>query len=568
MVTVSALAVAQGDLRLPELPLEVVPNADLRGLRVEIVDAVSGASVEGASFRWVEPVPRQSDAHLLPRGNHWFEASAPGHIRRRDVLRVVTPEPGGVLRIQVLPEFLLVRGQLRPKIACEVSAPDELAVSPLFAATTHAGMDGKVELALRHTDQPIVLTARIGSRNWTITTPTARRAESDLPPHMGIPTVTATLDLKLDERDVAAVAVIEKAMTARATVGRRDRAWVAATDAGTAWLVAHQDEDGRWDADGFGKHDRTEPKCDGTGAALIDVGITGLALLALLGDGHTPIHGEHAHATRRGVEWLLKQRINDDILLSIDQKQVPGEFFYQHCIGTLALCEAYASGGEEAWRPTIQRVVDYIEAHRNPYGAWSYFSRQGSNTLSMSLWATLALVSARRAGFTIAPPALEYVTSYTNEMTDANGRAGYSERGGWSARIDEAHAQRFPADRNEAMTGAGLLICAALGHDVRRKPLMAASVALLARRPPVWEERSLDFYGWSLSSQAMWLTGGKQWEPWAKALTAAVVKHQRIDGNFAGSWDPIDAWGHIGGRVYATAMLLLALESPWRLPRS
>ena len=49
-----------------------------------------------------------------------------------------------------------------------------------------------------------------------------------------------------------------------------------------------------------------------------------------------------------------------------------------------------------------------------------------------------------------------------------------------------------------------------------------------------------------------------------KKLTEAVVKPQRTDGNFKGSWDPLCAWGEDGGRVYSTATLVLTLEAYYR----
>jgi hypothetical protein len=47
-------------------------------------------------------------------------------------------------------------------------------------------------------------------------------------------------------------------------------------------------------------------------------------------------------------------------------------------------------------------------------------------------------------------------------------------------------------------------------------------------------------------------------------MTDATVKSQRKDANFKGSWDPIDPWGQDGGRVYATAIMVLCLEVYYR----
>ena len=64
--------------------------------------------------------------------------------------------------------------------------------------------------------------------------------------------------------------------------------------------------------------------------------------------------------------------------------------------------------------------------------------------------------------------------------------------------------------------------------------------------------------------------GGPRAEAWRAALVEALVPHQRIDGDVCGpkgSWDPVDAWGPEGGRVYATATAVLALQAPGRVPR-
>jgi len=61
--------------------------------------------------------------------------------------------------------------------------------------------------------------------------------------------------------------------------------------------------------------------------------------------------------------------------------------------------------------------------------------------------------------------------------------------------------------------------------------------------------------------------GGASWEGWRAALDRVLIGSQRRDGDSKGSWDPVGPWGFSGGRVYATAMALLSLQSRWRLDR-
>ncbi len=87
--------------------------------------------------------------------------------------------------------------------------------------------------------------------------------------------------------------------------------------------------------------------------------------------------------------------------------------------------------------------------------------------------------------------------------------------------------------------------------------------------PPRWDpnDGSIDFCYWYFGTLALREIGGDAWTKWQRALLDAVLPNQRTDGepcDVLGSWDPIDAWGDEGGRVYATAMLALTLEAPYR----
>ena len=76
------------------------------------------------------------------------------------------------------------------------------------------------------------------------------------------------------------------------------------------------------------------------------------------------------------------------------------------------------------------------------------------------------------------------------------------------------------------------------------------------------------FYYWYLGSNAMFQMGGEEWKTWSKFLKETLLKSQKGPRDpGAGSWDPVDEWGLAGGRVYATAMAALALETYYRLAR-
>ena len=60
---------------------------------------------------------------------------------------------------------------------------------------------------------------------------------------------------------------------------------------------------------------------------------------------------------------------------------------------------------------------------------------------------------------------------------------------------------------------------------------------------------------------------GRHWNAWSNALGKALLMHQRRDGNFAGSWDPVGVWGEYGGRVFTTALHTLSLQTYYRYTR-
>ena len=97
-------------------------------------------------------------------------------------------------------------------------------------------------------------------------------------------------------------------------------------------------------------------------------------------------------------------------------------------------------------------------------------------------------------------------------------------------------------------------------------------VDLCLRLLPTWAgDGSIDMYYWTFGSLAMRAVGGEPWARWSEAMETAAFESQRSDGDpcgYFGSWDPVDPWGADGGRVYATAMMTLCLEAPYRYPRA
>ena len=332
------------------------------------------------------------------------------------------------------------------------------------------------------------------------------------------------------------------------------------------WLRDHQDEDGRWDADGFMKHDVDGEVCDGPGNGVHDIGLTGLALLAFLGDGSGPYRGEHPDVVKRGIKWLRTQQDESSLCGSPTHQN----YVYDHAIAALAMVEAYGMSKSTVIKRSAMAGLEYLESHRNPYGVWRYHPRDGDNDTSITGWCILAYKVARDFDLPVSENAFRMTEVWLDSVTDPQtGHCGYTELGQASARRDPQHEAEYPVGHGEALTAVGLMSRVFLGQTPETNPVIERAAALVSTKPPTWDESaaSVDHYYWYYATYALYQLGGPRWKKWQHHLTKAVLRTQRSDGNFRGSWDPAGAWGDDGGRVYSTAILALTLEAYYRYTR-
>ena len=337
-----------------------------------------------------------------------------------------------------------------------------------------------------------------------------------------------------------------------------------------AWLAAHQSGDGSWDCDGFTANCgriQAGSACDGPGEATHDVGVTGLALLAFLGDGNTTRGGRYQEEVARAIKWLKDQQDQDT---GIFGEKIGHSWMYDHSIATLAMCEAYYFSKNPLLKRSAQDAINLITQARNPYGAWRYnCPPTGENDTSVTGWCVFALASAKDGGLTIDPEGFVGAAQWLDEVTDpTSGRAGYDAPGSASSRVPGLNDQ-YPTDQGEAMTAVAILSRVFMGQDVAKLPIVDKGADLLRARLPEWDPAGLgnDMYYWYYGSYAMFQLGGARWDAWNKAAKKALLDSQRMDGDAKGSWDPKDAWGHSGGRVYMTALGALCLEVYFRYSR-
>lgn len=312
----------------------------------------------------------------------------------------------------------------------------------------------------------------------------------------------------------------------------------AAVARSLAWLAAHQSADGRWASAHFDDDCR---HCGGTTKIDSDRAVTGLALLCFMASDHTHTKdGPYRENVARALTWLKgQQKPNGDLRGE--------ETMYSHGIATISLAEAYAMTKDQDLAGPVERAVAFIAGARNSSdGGWRYEPGEPGDT-SVLGWQAMALASAKRAGLAVPEESLEAADRWLDQV---------------SARSPGSYAYQPGMAPTQSMTAEGLYVRQLLGHG-RDEELMRASVERVMRNPPKWNEQP-STYTWYYATLSLFQHGGPEWERWNEVMTAELLANQRMDGTAAGSWDPVDRWATIGGRVYQTTICTLTLEVYYR----
>jgi hypothetical protein len=328
---------------------------------------------------------------------------------------------------------------------------------------------------------------------------------------------------------------------------------------GLDFLVRSQQADGRWALGRFaGSTADDVPKLESDTAA------TGLALLCFLGAGHDHFDGPHRDTVRRGLEFLLAvQKPDGDLYLPADDLSNSCAWLYSHGIASIALCEAVGMTGDPRVKPAAEKACGFIAASQHPTrGGWRYTPRSDAD-LSVSGWMLVAVRSGDLAGLKTDPRTLAGVRTLLEAAASRDDPARYA----YNPLKPEQRTSPLSAG---CMTAVGALMRLHTGATADDPRVVQAARALAALPPDYGTaaRKTRDSYLWYYASQVLVHTGGPEWQAWYGRLVGALSATQETAGPRAGSWDPLgeapDRWGIYGGRLYVTALHLLALEVPDR----
>jgi hypothetical protein len=306
------------------------------------------------------------------------------------------------------------------------------------------------------------------------------------------------------------------------------------------WLASRQEEDGRW----------TGTNLLQEGAFGHDVALTGLALMAFLGDGHGPESEVHGETVAKGLHYLLGEQRSSGLLGPEE-----GNYMYNHGVAGVALVEASLMQDDPRLRTAATAAVTYAIMAQNRTGGWGYVARAGEDDTSVGGWQVLMLRLAKFSGYSGVIQPLDLAKRSIAGVTDDKGRVGYRRTG------------HFP-NGVHALTAIGMVshLMASPTLDGERMALQAGIVtsrkAVVGTTIEAYGEN--DLYLGLFGSIALYQLGGEAWKGWYPGLAGALVAAQGGDGAWPANFD---RWSGHAGQVYTTATAALILETPGRYPR-
>ena len=172
-----------------------------------------------------------------------------------------------------------------------------------------------------------------------------------------------------------------------------------AVNLGLTWLQKIQRADGSWS---FG--DVGEAGSPGS-MQTTDVGATSLALLCMLGGGHTrQTPGPYQETVTKGLAWLMKSGIRSAAGADMRGAYQGNSGMYVQGLATICLSEAAAlEPKDRELRRIALEAVRFIEKSQGSDGGWRYQPREVPGDTSVVGWQVMALQSAQAGGISVSP---------------------------------------------------------------------------------------------------------------------------------------------------------------------
>jgi hypothetical protein len=281
-----------------------------------------------------------------------------------------------------------------------------------------------------------------------------------------------------------------------------------AASSGEEWLRGCQAPDGAW------RH-------GAEGGDELDTSNTALALLVLVGEGHSLVAGDLQRAVRSGVRSFAARQ--DPATGALGSPRA-------HALATWALVEVERASRPRGPRKAAERALAHLLRGQADDGSFGTDPATGA-------FALFALAVAHAGGYPLE--------------ADAVARA----RTSWSERAHAIAAGAGAAPFDATIVGSAYLAELVLGG--RRAPALAPLATWLGAHPAAAGDPLLDFV---FGAWAAYQHGKPHWQPWYEALRGPLLGGRGRPGSFP---HPATA-AEPGGALEVTALQLLALQTFYR----
>jgi hypothetical protein len=325
------------------------------------------------------------------------------------------------------------------------------------------------------------------------------------------------------------------------------------------WLKRHQSDDGSFSAAKFSEKCTGKDKCSGPGSFGRDIAVTGLALLAFTGNGHTHRVGSYKKTVATAKDYLVKC-MKDDGSFGEAKGRIP---MLDSLVGTLALCELLAVTRDAKLKEYCQKAVGFLMKSQRKDGGWGWYSGLGIPNTVATAMGVLALKAAKTAGIEIPAEVFAGAARYFESMTGDKGWAGYDMKGNRDLRVETDNLFTMQVTPTAASC-IGSIFCGVKRTEKRLKQGADFVMSYLPRWQP-GTTKGVDPLYWYLGTYSVFHQGGKHWQNWQPLITQALLPNQEKKGCAAGSWKPV---GKFTGRVFSTALNTLSAEIAFRYLRA
>jgi prenyltransferase beta subunit len=293
-----------------------------------------------------------------------------------------------------------------------------------------------------------------------------------------------------------------------------------AIDRGLAFLADKQHEDGSFGSGGYSRN----------------VAVAGLAGMAFMSAGSTPMRGPYGEHVDKCLDFLLANTTESGFIV-VPESNSHGPM-YGHGFATLFLAEVYGMTMRADIREKLAKAIDLIVQTQNHEGGWRYQPKRSDADISVTICQVMALRAARNAGIFVPRDTIDRCVDYVKKSQNPDGGFMYMIAGGQSA---------FPR------SAAGVVALYSAG--IYKGPEIEKGLEYLMGYLPrggAFSRESHYFYGHYYAVQAMWHAGGKFWSQWYPAIREELILRQRDDGS----------WMDSICQEYGTAMACVILQMP------